>query len=796
MSSPPRTQPRLALAAITVLAPLLYFHRATFSEKIFIARDILRVYYPLKKYWAERVSQLQWPDWYPYDGVGQPFTGMVISGAFHPSNLLYLVLPLGTALKVITLLSYVVALAGTYRFARLWSLSRGAALLAGFTYALGGYMVDISNNQLYLMAAATFPWALEGAERFLRRPGPGRAAAAVLPLCLVLLSGDPQSFAVCNGLLLVLALVRPGEVRGARALPRVGVLIVLGALLSAVQLVPALNVLHEGKANAGSLRMATTFSLHPLRLIELPLGPVFSDPEVGAVSSPALANEVLDSGSGSLWVSSVHLGAVAVLLLLAALRAHGRRRLTWQVTGIALGMLVLALGRALPFYGWLYSALPLWRSFRYPEKLLPYFVFLCALGAGVGLDATQRDSTVRRWTLRMGLGFAALWGALALAEGVFQAFSQGVVAASWRQPETYVLEYIQGNVIHLGLLAAGACLLASAVLAGVDKPGLRAGLLAAVQLGSLYLANEDTYHVSYGDVLEQPVAMVDLLLKLEPDTGMGRPRVLSAAEGIVPAEVPGVSPVDSAFLTLTAALMPDTPALWGLESANPYLPASSRRYDSLLPHTLPEWQRLGHLFHVRYTTVNARVWHGPEEQVLTRDSLLGLALLQDRLALPRAYLAAPLCVPDEDTARRRLLAGDFQPGRQVIVECPGNEPTEAPLAEGEPGHVRWLRSAPEDVGLEVQASRPSVLVLNDGYYRGWSATLDGAEVPILPAQVAVRGVRVPEGTHRVEFTYRTPGRTLSEVLSVGTLGVLGLALLVERRRAWARSASPGGDISI
>ncbi|HYO72313.1 MAG TPA: hypothetical protein VEU33_40200, partial [Archangium sp.] len=72
---------RLAVVAAVVVLPLLYFHRASLTDEVFIARDILRVYYPLKQYWAERVSQLQFPGWYPYDGMGQPYTGMLISGA-------------------------------------------------------------------------------------------------------------------------------------------------------------------------------------------------------------------------------------------------------------------------------------------------------------------------------------------------------------------------------------------------------------------------------------------------------------------------------------------------------------------------------------------------------------------------------------------------------------------------------------------------------------------------------------------------------------------------------------------
>jgi uncharacterized membrane protein YfhO len=75
-----------------------------------------------------------------------------------------------------------------------------------------------------------------------------------------------------------------------------------------------------------------------------------------------------------------------------------------------------------------------------------------------------------------------------------------------------------------------------------------------------------------------------------------------------------------------------------------------------------------------------------------------------------------------------------------------------------------------------------VLVLNDAYYTGWSAAVDGQPVPLLPANVAVRGVRLPAGNHRVTFTYRTPGLRLGALISLVTLGVLGLAVFAERAR--------------
>ncbi len=121
---------------------------------------MLRVYYPLRQYWAERVSHLEFPFWYPYDGLGQPFLGMTISGALHPTNLLYLALPLALAIKVNVLLCYPAAFAGAYCLLRRFSLSLAASSLGALLFAFNGYMVTISSNLLYLMAAASFPWAI------------------------------------------------------------------------------------------------------------------------------------------------------------------------------------------------------------------------------------------------------------------------------------------------------------------------------------------------------------------------------------------------------------------------------------------------------------------------------------------------------------------------------------------------------------------------------------------------------------------------------------------------------------
>jgi hypothetical protein len=781
-----QTKARLGVVLTLVAAPLLFFHRATFSDDIFISRDILRVYYPLRQYWVERVSQLQFPDWYPYDALGQPYVGMVISGTFHPTNLLYLLLPLGQALKVVTLLSYMVAMGGTYRFARLWSLGRGPALLAGLTYGLCGYMVGISNNQLYLLAAATFPWALWAAERFFRERTVARAALAALFVTLVLLSGDSQSFALTNGLVLLLALLRPGRAPLGRALLHAGALIGLSALLSAVQLLPVRPVLAEGVPGGATLDIALRFSLHPLRLAELLLGPLFVNPDTGTAASLQMADVLLDSRMKALWVDSIQLGAPALLLLAAALGVYRRSRSCGWMVAVALGFLLLALGKHLPLYAWVYELVPLWRPFRYPEKLLPYFLFLCALGAGVGLAVIQGHSLARRRLGLVALGVAVLCGVLALLEGQLQLYSGGVLAPRWPGGEARTLELLGDNFVRLNLQAAGVLVLMALLLLGVQRPELRMGLLIGLQLGVLYAGNQGLYQVSFPTVLEEPTGFTALILEREGRTGPGGARVFGGVADYSLPRLPDLNAIDSVTLTLAMSLAPNTPAIWALESGNVYLPAASRRAAGLNPESKTWLTYFAGLYSVRYITMGARGFaeiSGNRSVLLAENELLRMVLLNNPRTLPRAYLATALCAPDEASVYRFILSKEFKQGQHALVECPGAPPPTAPPGAAPAiGQVKVRAFAHETVELDVEATQPALLVLNDAYYSGWSATVDGKPVDIRPTNIAVRGVEVPAGMHQVVFRYRTPGLLLGLGLSLGTLLCLAMAALVERRR--------------
>ena len=87
--------------------------------------------------------------------------------------------------------------------------------------------------------------------------------------------------------------------------------------------------------------------------------------------------------------------------------------------------------------------------------------------------------------------------------------------------------------------------------------------------------------------------------------------------------------------------------------------------------------------------------------------------------------------------------------------------------------------APERIEVQVETQEQAVLVLNDAFYSGWTASVSGEPVQIKPANHAVRGVLVPAGAHDVVFSYphrlmagaAVSGGGLLLFLLVGLLGV-------------------------
>jgi hypothetical protein len=70
--------------------------------------------------------------------------------------------------------------------------------------------------------------------------------------------------------------------------------------------------------------------------------------------------------------------------------------------------------------------------------------------------------------------------------------------------------------------------------------------------------------------------------------------------------------------------------------------------------------------------------------------------------------------------------------------------------------------------------RGGYLVIDDGWFPGWTATVDGRETPVLRADYLLRAVRLPPGRHLVRLVYAPLTYLLGATITLAT----ALALLV------------------
>ncbi len=61
--------------------------------------------------------------------------------------------------------------------------------------------------------------------------------------------------------------------------------------------------------------------------------------------------------------------------------------------------------------------------------------------------------------------------------------------------------------------------------------------------------------------------------------------------------------------------------------------------------------------------------------------------------------------------------------------------------------------SPRRAELEANLESPGIVVLSDIHYPGWKLTIDGQPAPIYKVNRAMRGAAVPQGSHRLVYTY-------------------------------------------
>ena len=344
--------------------------------------DVATIYYYWRSFGFESLKAGTLPLWNPDIFCGVPFMAYPESALFYPLNLIFLFLKLPTALNG----SFIIHLAGLVIFQFFWLRSIGSArwpsllgsLVLGFSAPVILHLNAGHLSNICTMAWVPLLFLLAGG--FLRTRRLGCAAGLGLFLAFQILAGHWQYLyytVLWLAVYILGRLVIDPEVRRRwwSYVPTGAILcLVIAAGLSAVQILPALEVSRDSFRKGLDLQWASAFSLPPANLLTFIIPGYLGD----TVSS-------LYRGRYYFWEMCGYLGFIPLVLALFSLLLR-KDRLAILLAALAAGALIIALGSYTPIFKPLYDFLPGFRYFRGSAKSLFLVSFFLSTLAARGAD--------------------------------------------------------------------------------------------------------------------------------------------------------------------------------------------------------------------------------------------------------------------------------------------------------------------------------------------------------------------------------------------------------------------------
>ena len=707
------------MAVILATSIFAAYPEVILGQATFFFRDFGYFGYPLAFHHRESFWRGEVPLWNPLNNCGLPFLAQWNTLVLYPGSLFYLLFPLSWSLSVYCLLHQFLAGMGMYWLARCWTTSGLAAGLAGVAFAFNGLTLNCLMWPNNIAAMGWMPWVVLCVERGWQRGGRWLIAGATVG-AVQLLTGAPEIILLTWILLAAVAAEfwwRQKSLR-IRLIPRVLIIPCLSAALSAVQLLPFLDLLTHSQRDE---HYADSYGAMPAWGWANFLVPMFNcfTKFFGVYAQ-----------FGQYWTSSYYAG-VGVLLLACVAVLHVRGSRVRVVAAVTLLTLILALGDQGYLYVWLRTLIPQFGFMRYPIKwvVLPVFCIplLAAMAVGSAVRS-QPDSVSRVWPVALILGF------------VFLLMIAGIAFVAWRYP---LLNGVWVTTWHSALSRAGfliLTLLAFLILCRVNN--LRIRRLAGLGLLVLTVFDGLTHMPRQNPVVAR-AAFEPGLVKLEPQPLPGQSRAMMSPAAEARLHQFASTNAFSDYIVSRLALYVNCNLLDGIPKVDGtyslYLREPIRIEEHLLKASRdPNRDLVPLLDFLAVTQITAP---GEFYEWTNRQG-----------ALPMVTSGQRAVFADPDATFRALADPEFAPAQTVYL--PVESKPFVSIIDRTQATIVARKSESNREEMEVVARQPSLVVIAQAYYHLWHVSVDGRPENIWRANLGYQAFQVPAGRHQVTLRYQ------------------------------------------
>lgn len=749
----------------------------------------------------QAILSSEWPLWNPYLGMGAPLLANYQSGLFYPPHWVYFLFYLlggtpmmawGVALMVSAHLIW--ASLGMSFLVRRLGGTQLAQQVAGLAFGFCAYLIARAGFLSINATAAWLPWiiwSLTPSPRDLKnvlRVGVTRKGwiSSVL-FSMQWLAGHAQiswytlilaflwvgfwliighSFDH-HGNTSILFKARIQERIRCLSVAWINLILVLSISfgLCAIQLIPTAEYLWlSQRGSATEAEWAMTYSFWPWHLLTFLAADFFGNPATGDYWG--YANYWEDAVYLGLFplVLSVYMGVVAWRKKLRniddgedgvgkALLSVQLSRFSW---GLFLVALILALGKNLPVFPWLYRNVPTFDLFQAPTRFMIWGEFSLSLMAGLGIDRIKRPMQRSLYWTRLATAgsFAVLLGAVLtqrLLPDVHPTFIRSFIRLGWLGVAIGLLILSQPTSANQSR-SADRCVM----FGRFESKKVWSFAVIGLLILDLYLAGRGLnpgiptrFYASYLQNQSDHIHRIYMPADKEYELKFERYFRFDRFQ------------TQESWFHLRTSWLPNLPILDSIGSVNnfdPILPAHFVAWMERL-ETLPEevkevwldWMDVSHVVDVEAAGSNLserpprgnaqRFWWFPCAQIVP-DAQSMLEVLSGSPSLENLYLMD--------------LVGQEGKGFGICSSV-------------EPGKVMLVEEGFNHVSFKVISSSPGFVMIADTWYPGWEAQIDGQTAQIYRANYLFRAVYLESGEHFVEMRYQPASFQLGALVSLLTL---------------------------
>ncbi len=817
------------VALAFLISVLIFFYDLFKGRFLLIERDLAPYFIPPRFFWVESIKRGDFPLWNPYQFSGHPFFANPQHAILYPLNWLFFTLPFDIAFNLIILLHFFLGGFFTYLFLRDLKSTLSGAFIGGLIFMLSGYLLSVHSLLTILLSGVWTPLILLFFRRVILKRSLKDQLLTAFFMTVAFLGGGIEIVYGNFFVLLLMVIFLPSThsslfekgnsaeiqipislnfrdmarmknwftsvglyAKRVKSLLRVSVLFFI---LSAIQLLPFLELwMNSIRSQGVSYQEATIWSFAPKDLLLFFL--------------PDAYGYFLDMKKywlSQCWLKTLYTGGLPFILsltyLLTSPSPHGERAFG-KDRKLFLSMMIFSilfsLGHYNPIYPFLFKYIPFLNGIRYPVKFLYFFILTLSVTAGLGFDRLKSFSLKGKRK-----GFKYLLITLSLFSGfilLFSIFGQQEILDFLKKRG---IDFPHYNPISTNLYHSQRFFFYLTLFFLLLRIGYEVRWKAWAQVLLIFFLIADLFGNMgfYGKERTRDYFQKTKILELiSSDPGEFRifstPKTISLDTPIFipdPSLLKGVKERHLPSLNLLYFLRD----IWGIDVIR--LKRTNDLYRALTETPSISSTPLVELYGIGYV-ISVTPIEDPRFELIyslteglpgEREELLQaptIKLYKSRIPPKRAWLVKEVKVMDKESILLKIKNQEINVKEEVLLEeDPGfsfslNSPKSSKSINSM-DKIEWISETNNRLHLWVHTSEDSILFLNETYYPGWKAFIDGREVKIYRADYNFRAIFIPSGSHRIEFIYDPLSFKLGAGITLlGMAGCLVWIVFGKRRR--------------